>query len=178
MTKRATITAAASAILLVLNAGEARAQTARVVPVRDSALLITAFPACTAPCADSARIEWRYGGQYVLRRVKYSAGADTTRVMRIKAGSAYTDSAVLMLTKFPLTNAPRRIVLAVPAIGAAATQTTADAPSPAAAKPAAPAKASAGGVTYAKPELPAVLSIPNPKTTGKTIRVGKDTLRP
>ncbi|MGV3707272.1 MAG: hypothetical protein ACO1Q7_00415 [Gemmatimonas sp.] len=183
--------AAATIVSLVIEAGALPAQTARVVTVRDSALLITTLPACSAPCTDSARIEWRYGGQYVQRRAKLSVRVDTSRVARIREGSEYTDSAVLMFTPFPLSNPAKRVGLAIAPI-ATEPQNTAASDNPVPTTPAAAATASKpeseqpkaasqpktvaqapaySGGPFVQPKAPVVLSVPYPKLSGKVRRV-------
>ncbi|MEP6834452.1 MAG: hypothetical protein ABJB74_13735 [Gemmatimonas sp.] len=146
------------------------AQTVKVVPFKDSALLITRAPACTSACPDSVRLEWRYGGQYVTRKWRVARGSDTTRIARVADSSAYTDSAVLVYTPLPQANKPVRLGLIIapieiPTSNGAGSATNVRAPKPTAVPP----YAATGPYTLPKP--PATFSTAYPKLSGRVRRV-------
>jgi len=98
----------------------ARAQSLRVVTQADSALVIASLPACAAPCTDSARVEWRYGNQYLTRVVR-NRTQDTLRVARLLANSAYQDSARLNYIPLGGARQARNVATFVTPVAAVAT---------------------------------------------------------
>lgn len=87
-------------LLFVTMTSATQAQAVSVVTVADSALLIVTPAACSAACPDSVRIEWRYGGQYVTRKIRRTV-VDTARVGRIPSNSDFSDTARLVVTPLP-----------------------------------------------------------------------------
>lgn len=164
----------ATAALPVIGA----AQQLRVVVQTDSALIIATLPTCARPCTDSARVQWRYGSQYVTRVVP-GGKHDTVRVARLVANSAYLDSARLDFVQLSGGRLRANIAAFVPPVPAtrAAANRGAPAPAPATPVPAtanAPTPAAARALSpgrYVVPALPDTMSVAFPVLTGKSRRV-------
>lgn len=150
--------ATAVAATIALMAATSRAQTLRVVPQGDSALVIAQLAPCSAPCTDSARVEWRYGSQYVTRIVR-SKSADTLRVLRLTENSAYLDSARLNFIGLSGSRARANVATFVQPLSAASVQPKAPVNTPVtntAAATSTPSVSSTGGASTGAPSESAV----------------------
>lgn len=178
----------------------AHGQVLRVVIQSDSALVIAALPPCASPCTDSARVEWRYGSQYISRTVR-NRTQDTLRVARLITNSAYLDSARLNYVLLGSARRPTNVatfVAPLPAVAApvaikptsppptatnpvvapataAAPPTTSraaeSAPVSSASASTAPVVAPAPAGRHAEPIRPATVSVAYPALTGQSRRV-------
>ncbi|MEO7997433.1 MAG: hypothetical protein ABI852_08315 [Gemmatimonadaceae bacterium] len=160
------------------------AQSLRVVAQGDSALLIVSLSACATTCPDSARIEWRYGGQYLAHKIR-RATVDTARFVRIQGNSSYSDTARIVVTPLPLATsaialaafvAPIAVVSApatAAASGAATPTTTGGSASNTSQSNGPPASYISTPVTgsFVQPTAPATFSTTYPTITGRQRRV-------
>lgn len=143
-------------LLSVAMTSAARAQAVNVVTAADSALLIVTPATCATACPDSVRIEWRYGGQYVTRKIRRTA-VDTARVERIPSNSDFSDTARLVVTPLPPGRNAVNIAAFVAPIVVANTATTAAptaATNDAARQPVSTGGAAASTSTGAQPPAP------------------------
>lgn len=182
----------AGGIVTLGNSATGSAQTLRVVLQSDSALVIATLPRCTAPCTDSARVQWRYGPAYITRVVRGKT-EDTLRIPRLRALSAYLDSARFDYASLGGSGTRQNVatfVSPLPTLNA----TAPDTPTAAAARSSTPAAASSavpsspvaaavaptsnappspppGSGRYTEPTRPATMSVAYPAMTGKSRRV-------
>ena len=161
-------------LLFVTLTSAARAQSVRVVNAGDSALLIVSPLSCATHCPDSARIEWRYGGTLITRKVQRGV-TDTARFARNSSTSAYTDSARVEITPFPFVKNVSLVAFVAPlattaatssapaSIGAGASTTgasTTGASTTGATNPAAASAASTAPQNRPDPSVPVYISAP------------------